>query len=386
MRPPGTEAWVATAGTESFSSGDGLRKGGWFRNAAVIYLHLSGHQFGEQRAGHVAGCFGAGARTAARRGIRLGARLLRRGPGRRGGRPPGELPQDPGPERPLRRARELSHLAVRGGAAHRGGAVAPGRAPATAAARRPGGRARRAAGSRGGRPPRGLAAGARHKGCRRGGVYRGAGRRRGARYPRAARHFDRSCRGALGGAQRFPAPGPGRRAVAHRAGAGPGDSAFPLLGSRLEDSVRTMRMSLVPALALLAVAAVGAQQSPPPQPGQPPEDPLGRVLFPPELVMQHQQEIGLRPEQRATITKAIQDFQTRVVDLPWRMAEQSQRLTTLLDKPVVDQTAALAQVDELLGVEREVKRSHLTLLIQIKNALSAEQQAKLSAARVQATR
>src|SRR2546425_6003881 len=35
---------------------------------------------------------------------------------------------------------------------------------------------------------------------------------------------------------------------------------------------------------------------------------------------------------------------------------------------------------------REVKRSHLTLLIQIKNALSAEQQAKLAVARAQATR
>jgi len=149
--------------------------------------------------------------------------------------------------------------------------------------------------------------------------------------------------------------------------------------------VKTLRMALVPALALLAVAVLGAQQPPPP-PGQPPEDPLGRVLFPPELVMQHQQEIGLRPEQRATITKAIQDFQTRVVDLQWRMQEQSQRLAGLLDKPAVDQTAALAQVDELLGVEREVKRAHLTLLIQIKNALSAEQQAKLAAARAQATR
>ena len=147
--------------------------------------------------------------------------------------------------------------------------------------------------------------------------------------------------------------------------------------------MKTLHMFLVPALALLAVAA-GAQQPPPP--GQPPEDPLGRVLFPPELVMQHQQDIALRPEQRATITKTIQDFQTRVVDLQWRMQEQSQRLTTLLDKPAVDQTAALAQVDELLGVEREVKRSHLTLLFQIKNALSAEQQAKLAVARAQATR
>jgi len=97
--------------------------------------------------------------------------------------------------------------------------------------------------------------------------------------------------------------------------------------------------------------------------------------------MQHQQDIGLRAEQRATITKAIQDFQSKVVDLQWHMQEQSQRLATLLEKPAVDQAAALAQVDEVLGVEREVKRAHISLLIQIKNTLSAEQQAKLAAVR-----
>jgi len=69
------------------------------------------------------------------------------------------------------------------------------------------------------------------------------------------------------------------------------------------------------------------------------------------------------------------------VDLQWRMQEQSQRLASLLEKPAVDQAAALAQVDEVLGVEREVKRAHISLLINIKNTLSAEQQAKLAAAR-----
>ncbi len=136
--------------------------------------------------------------------------------------------------------------------------------------------------------------------------------------------------------------------------------------------MKTLRLCLVPSLIVFAVAAVGAQQPP-----QPPEDPLARVLFPPELVMQHQQDIGLRAEQRATITKAIQDFQSKVLDLQWRMQDQSQRLASLLEKPAVDQAAALAQVDEVLGVEREVKRAHITLLIQIKNTLSAEQQAKL---------
>jgi Spy/CpxP family protein refolding chaperone len=140
-----------------------------------------------------------------------------------------------------------------------------------------------------------------------------------------------------------------------------------------------LRFALLPALTLALVATAGAQQ--PAQPPQPPDDPLARVLFPPELVMQHQQDIALRPEQRAAITKAIQDFQTKVVDLQWRMQEQSQRLVALLQRPAVDQAAALAQVDEVLGVEREVKRAHLALLILIKNTLTADQQAQLTAAR-----
>ena len=150
--------------------------------------------------------------------------------------------------------------------------------------------------------------------------------------------------------------------------------------------MKTSRLSLVLALTVFAIAAAAQQPTTPqPQPPQP-DDPLARVLYPPELVMQHQQDIALRPEQRAVITKAIQEFQTKVVDLQWRMQDQSQRLATLLEKPSVDQAAALAQVDEVLGVEREVKRAHMALLIQIKNTLSAEQQAKLAAAREAAAR
>ena len=150
--------------------------------------------------------------------------------------------------------------------------------------------------------------------------------------------------------------------------------------------MKPLRLSLCAALAVFAITAAAQQPTAPqPQPPQP-DDPLARVLFPPELVMQHQQDIALRAEQRAVITKAIQDFQTKVVDLQWRMQDQAQRLAALLEKPTVDQAAALAQVDEVLGVEREVKRAHITLLIQIKNTLSAEQEAKLAAARATAAR
>ncbi len=136
----------------------------------------------------------------------------------------------------------------------------------------------------------------------------------------------------------------------------------------------TKRVSgLILALALVLAPALGAQQ--------PADDPLARFLFPPELVMQRQADIGLRPEQRSAITRAITDFQSKVVEVQWRMQDATQKLAGVLGNPSVDQAAALAQVDEVLSLEREVKRRHLTLLIQIKNTLTAEQQAKLAEAR-----
>ncbi len=141
-------------------------------------------------------------------------------------------------------------------------------------------------------------------------------------------------------------------------------------------------LSVLVVLALLAATRVCGQQPPggPGGPGSPPrpDDPLSRYLFPPELVMQQQQAIGLKPEQRTAITRVIKDFQGKILDLQWQMQEETGRFGELLDKPLVDQAAALAQIDKVLAVEREVKRAHIGLLIQIKNQLTAEQQARLA--------
>ncbi len=50
------------------------------------------------------------------------------------------------------------------------------------------------------------------------------------------------------------------------------------------------------------------------------------------------------------------------------LAQSNVRVTLSDGRP----DAALAQVDDVLGVEREVKRAHITLLIQIKNTLAVD--------------
>lgn len=126
--------------------------------------------------------------------------------------------------------------------------------------------------------------------------------------------------------------------------------------------------------ALLIAAAPALAQQPGPQAGEPD---FAEHLFPPELIMQNQQRIGLRPEQRTVITGAIRELQNKVIDLQWRIQEETQRLRELLQAAPVDETSALAQVDRILGIEREVKKAHLRMLIQIKNALTPEQQQML---------
>ena len=120
--------------------------------------------------------------------------------------------------------------------------------------------------------------------------------------------------------------------------------------------------------AAAAAASAAAQQT----------DPLERLFFPPELIMQHQAAIGLTAEQRrdllAEVTQAQADFLPAQMDL----AEQAETLTRMLEAPRVDEPAALAVAGRLMELESRIKRRHLELAIRIKNLLDESQQARLT--------
>jgi Spy/CpxP family protein refolding chaperone len=129
-------------------------------------------------------------------------------------------------------------------------------------------------------------------------------------------------------------------------------------------------------LLLIAPLSVVAQQAPPPD-----NDPIGRYLIPPELVMSQSEQIGLNEKQRATIKGEIQKMQAKFIDAQWDLQEQTGRMTQLLQQSPADEAKILEQADKIMALEREIKRAHLTLLIRIKNALTQEQIAKLEALR-----
>ena len=109
----------------------------------------------------------------------------------------------------------------------------------------------------------------------------------------------------------------------------------------------------------------------------PPADPLVENLFPPELVIQHQSDIGLSEEQRNALIAEVQKAQERFNDLQQRLQKEVEAMGALLKKEQVEEQAALAQFDKVLNQEREVKRAHLALVLGIRNKLTREQQVKL---------
>lgn len=132
------------------------------------------------------------------------------------------------------------------------------------------------------------------------------------------------------------------------------------------------------ALALLLILALGTPRSAGAQPAAG-ADPIGRYLYPPEAVLGHAQELALTGAQRTAIRSAVHDMQKRFLDLQFDLQERSETISRLLQETPVDEAKVLAAVDQVLALESQIKKAQLSLLIRIKNQLTAAQVAKLDA-------
>jgi Spy/CpxP family protein refolding chaperone len=121
---------------------------------------------------------------------------------------------------------------------------------------------------------------------------------------------------------------------------------------------------------LLSFISVRAQQ-------QPQSDPFAGNLFPPELIMQNQQTLGLGEEQKNFLKTELLKAQTRLTEMQWELQSEVEKLAVLMKQNQVDEAQSLTQLDKVLSLEREIKRMHIGLLIRIKNKLTPEQQARL---------
>lgn len=134
--------------------------------------------------------------------------------------------------------------------------------------------------------------------------------------------------------------------------------------------MRTRMLFSCPLL-LLSFAAVLAQQ-PPRGP-----DPLREHLFPPELIMQNQKALGLTDQQRDFIKSEMQKAQSRFTDAQWQLQTEMETMQSSLKEEKADEQQVLSQLEKILALEREIKRTQIGLVVRIKNRLTPEQQAKL---------
>jgi Spy/CpxP family protein refolding chaperone len=152
---------------------------------------------------------------------------------------------------------------------------------------------------------------------------------------------------------------------------------------------RTLRL-IVPALAIMALGVITApaqqpqqppQQGEPQQPGPPPPPDLADAMFPPDMIMQHQRELGLTDEQKAFMRNEINKTSTRFNDLQWQLQDAMEALHETMKADQVNEQQALAQLDKVLDAEREIKKLHTALAIRIKNNLTPGQVQKLQGMR-----
>lgn len=109
------------------------------------------------------------------------------------------------------------------------------------------------------------------------------------------------------------------------------------------------------------------------------ESDLSENLFAPELIMQHQQALGLSEEQKNFLKTEIRKTQAQLTEMQWKLEDGVEKLAALLksDQAKLDEQTITAQLDKVLALEQDIKRTQMVLLIRLKNKLTPEQQTRL---------
>jgi len=117
-----------------------------------------------------------------------------------------------------------------------------------------------------------------------------------------------------------------------------------------------------------------AQQMPHPPP---PQDPLAHLMFPPDMILNHARQLNLTEDQKTFMRSEVQKATVTFQELQWKLQDQAELLHETMKSTSVNEQQALAQLDRVLDIEREIKRLHIGLAVRLKNRLTPEQQEQL---------
>jgi hypothetical protein len=96
-------------------------------------------------------------------------------------------------------------------------------------------------------------------------------------------------------------------------------------------------------------------------------------LFPPNIVLEHQDALGLTKEQFTAIRAAVVEVQSNVAEHEWDLRMAYQEVMAELDNSPVESDRVLELIDKVLTAENNVKKLQIAMLVELRNLLTDEQ-------------
>jgi len=132
------------------------------------------------------------------------------------------------------------------------------------------------------------------------------------------------------------------------------------------------KSGLLAGLCVVFVATAAFAQGQGPQ-----RDVFKGKLFPPNIILEHQDALELTKDQFTAIRAAVVETQGSVAEHEWDLREAYQQVMSDLDEVPVDEEKIMENVQKALLAENEVKKLQVRLLIELRNLLTDEQMAYL---------
>ena len=102
-------------------------------------------------------------------------------------------------------------------------------------------------------------------------------------------------------------------------------------------------------------------------------DPFKGKLFPPNVILENQAELGLSKEQFTKIRAAVVEVQANIAEHEWDLREAYLKIMAELDKTPIDEDSVLEHIDAALSAENQVKKQQVAMLVRLKNLLTSQQ-------------
>jgi hypothetical protein len=107
-------------------------------------------------------------------------------------------------------------------------------------------------------------------------------------------------------------------------------------------------------------------------------DEIRALVYSPEFIMAYRREISLSDRQRDQMVVDLQALQRRLIAEQDQMSDARAALIQAMRAEPANETRVLAALDNVLNIEREVKRLQLQALLRLRDSLTPSQRARLS--------